>query len=51
MAATFAHARDLNEYFSTKVEVPRVRYGRSQQIETLINEEAMLFAMYLRNER
>jgi hypothetical protein len=25
--------------------------GRSQEIETLINEEALLLAMYLRNEK
>ena len=43
--------RNLNEYFQTKVEIPRIRMGRNQEIETLINEEALLFAMYLRNER
>jgi hypothetical protein len=43
--------RSLNEYFKTKVEVPRIRMGKSQEIETLINEEALLFAMYIRNER
>jgi hypothetical protein len=41
----------LNEYFKTKVEIPRIRMGKSQEIETLINEEALLFATYLRNER
>jgi hypothetical protein len=25
--------------------------GKEQEIETLINEEALLFAQYLRNER
>jgi CRISPR-associated protein Cas1 len=43
--------RSLNEYFSMKVEIPRIRYGKSQEIETLINEEALLFAQYLRNEK
>jgi len=43
--------KSLNEYFQTKVEVPRIRMGRTQEIETLINEEALLFAMYLRNEK
>ena len=43
--------RSLNEYVKTKVEAPRIRMGRTQEIETLINEEALLFAMYLRNER
>jgi hypothetical protein len=41
----------LNEYFQTKVEVPRIRVGKKQEIETLINEEAMLLGMYLRDER
>jgi hypothetical protein len=41
----------LNEYFKMKVQIPRIRMGKSQEIETLINEEALLFAMYLRNEK
>ena len=49
----FARAliKSLNEYFQTKVEVPRIRVGKKQEIETLINEEAMLLGMYLRDER
>jgi CRISPR-associated protein Cas1 len=43
--------KSLNEYFQTKVEIPRIRVKKKQEIETLINEEALLFAMYLRNER
>jgi CRISPR-associated protein Cas1 len=43
--------RKLNEYFLMNVEIPRVRYGKSQEIETLINEEAFLLAQYLRNEK
>jgi len=43
--------KSLNEYFKTKVEIPRIRMGKSQEIETLINEEAYLFAMYLRAEK
>jgi hypothetical protein len=43
--------KSLNEYFKMKVEIPRIRMGKSQEIETLINEEALLFAMYLRNEQ
>ena len=31
--------------------MPRVRMGRQQEIETLISEEALLFAEYLRNEK
>jgi CRISPR-associated protein Cas1 len=41
----------LNRYFETKVEIPRIRRGEKQEVETLISEEALLFAKYLRNER
>jgi CRISPR-associated protein Cas1 len=43
--------RSLNEYFESKVEIRRIRMGKKQEIETLIHEEALLLAMYLRNER
>jgi hypothetical protein len=33
-----------------EVEIPRIRIGKKQTIETLINEEALLFARYLRDE-
>jgi hypothetical protein len=33
------------------VRIPRIRMGDEQEIETLINEEALLLAMFLRNER
>jgi len=42
---------ELNRYFRTKVEIPRIRRGEKQEIETLINEEALLFAKYLRGEK
>ena len=32
------------------VEVKRIRNGEHQTLETLINEEAQLFAKYLRGE-
>jgi CRISPR-associated protein Cas1 len=41
----------LNQYFQIKVGIRRVRMGEQQEIETLINEEAYLFAQYLRNEK
>ncbi|MEM3761002.1 MAG: hypothetical protein QXZ02_07855 [Candidatus Bathyarchaeia archaeon] len=41
----------LNRLFDTKVPISRIKYGFKQEIETLINEEALLFAKYLRNER
>jgi CRISPR/Cas system-associated endonuclease Cas1 len=43
--------KGLSEYFLTEVKIPRYRIGRKQELETLINEEAMLFAKYLRDER
>jgi len=41
----------LNAYFKMIVEIPRIKVGERQTIETLINEEAHLFAKYLRNEK
>jgi len=41
----------LNTYFEKIVSVPRMRRGKRQELETLINEEALLFAQYLRNEK
>jgi hypothetical protein len=40
----------LNEFFESIVEIPRIKVGERQTIEILINEEALLFAKYLRNE-
>lgn len=42
--------KELNEYFESKVNVPFIRHGRNQTVETLINEEALLLAKYLRDE-
>jgi CRISPR/Cas system-associated endonuclease Cas1 len=42
---------ELNRYFETRVEIPRIRRGEHQEIETLINEEAFMFAKYLRGEK
>jgi CRISPR-associated protein Cas1 len=43
--------KKLNEFFESKVDVPRIMHGQRQSIETLINEEALLLAKYLRGER
>ena len=43
--------KKLNKYFLSTVEIPRIRVVKRQEIETLINEEAMLLAKYLRNEK
>lgn len=41
----------FNAYFERRVEAPRIRHGNRQTLETLISEEALLFAKYLRDER
>jgi CRISPR-associated protein Cas1 len=41
----------LNRLFDRKVEVPRIRHGMRQTLDTLICEEALLLAKYLRGER
>ena len=42
--------RELNQFFEKRVEIPRIRVGQKQTIETLINEEALLLAKSLREE-
>lgn len=42
--------KDLSQYFQSEVEIPRIRMGKRQEIETMINEEALLLAKYLRSE-
>ena len=44
-------ADGLNGLFNRKVEIPRIRHGKRQTLDTLINEEALLLAKFLRNER
>jgi hypothetical protein len=41
----------LNRFFEGTVEIPRIRVGKRQTIETMINEEALLLAAFLRGER
>jgi len=41
----------LNKYFEKRVAIPRMRRGEHQEIETLISEEALLLAEYLRDEK
>jgi len=44
-------AEDLNGLFDRVIEIPRIRHGSKQTLDTLINEEAYLLAGYLRNEK
>ncbi len=43
--------RKLHDFFRREVRMRRIKKGEKQEIETLINEEAMLLGKYLRNER
>ena len=40
----------LDEFFESSIQIPRMQIGKQQTIETLINEEALILAKYLRNE-
>jgi len=42
--------KDLNSLFDRKVDVPRIKVRKRQTVETLINEECLLYAKYLRDE-
>jgi CRISPR-associated endonuclease Cas1 len=44
-------AEGLKGLFNRMVEIPRIRVGKRQTVETLITEEASLFAKFLREER
>jgi hypothetical protein len=44
-------AEDLNGLFDHILEIPRIRHGSKQTLDTLINEEAYLLARFLRNEK
>jgi hypothetical protein len=44
-------AEGLNSLFEREVEIPRIRHGKMQTIDTLISEEALLLAKFLRDER
>jgi hypothetical protein len=49
-AETRRMMNELKGFFESKVEIPLIRHGKKQRIETLINEEALLLAKYLRKE-
>ena len=44
-------ADGLNGLFNRVVEIPRIRHGIRQTLDTLINEDALLLAKFLRSER
>jgi len=43
--------KELDECLVSKVEIPLIRHGNKQKIETLINEKALLLAKYIRDEK
>ena len=43
--------RKLKIYFEKTFKIPQIKVGKKQKIETLINEEALLLAKYLRDEK
>jgi hypothetical protein len=42
--------KELEGYFESKVEIPLIRHDKKQRIVTLINEESLLLAKFLRGE-
>jgi CRISPR/Cas system-associated endonuclease Cas1 len=44
-------AEGLNGLFERSFEISRIKHGERQTLDTLICEEALLFAKYLRGER
>jgi hypothetical protein len=44
-------ADDLNGFFNHEIEIPRIKQGNKQTLNSLINEEAFLLARFLRNEK
>ena len=43
--------KQLQKMFESKIEISRMKVGKKQTVETLINEETLLFAKFLRDER
>jgi hypothetical protein len=44
-------AEDLNTLFDNLVGIERIKQGKRQTLDTLICEEALLLAKYLREEK
>lgn len=44
-------AEGLISLLECEVDIPRIRHGIGQTLDTLINEEAYAFARFLRDER
>jgi len=48
---TINFTKRLNSLFESVIDIRRIMHGKRQEFETLICEEALLLAKYLRNER
>jgi hypothetical protein len=44
-------ARGFYSFMESKVDIPRIKVGEVQTLETLVSEECLLLAKYLRCER
>jgi CRISPR-associated endonuclease Cas1 len=44
-------AEGLNSLFENEVEIPRIKHGNKQTLDTLISEEALVLAKFLRSEK
>ena len=44
-------ADGLNSLFKRQIEIPRIKHGKRQTLDTLINEEVLLLAKFLRSEK
>jgi hypothetical protein len=51
LRTSWKRAKGFYTYLEGKVEVSRIRHGSRQTLEILMNEEALLLAKYLRDER
>ena len=43
--------KQLNVFFESYIDIPRMRMGKKQTIETLINEEVLLLTKFFRVEK
>jgi len=41
----------FKEWSNREVEIPRIKVGKKQTVETLINKEALLLRKHMRNEQ
>lgn len=48
---TWDFTAQLETLFEAYIEIPKIKHGGRQTLETLINEEALLFAKFLRDEK